>query len=95
MKGLSGVAAEEIVRMEASEVIAALGLSASLTPSRNNGFLNMLRLMQSKALAHLSAPVHPYILTTADDQPVHPMLCLALFGVGLTASYDNVPGGQG
>ena len=60
VKGLSGVAAEEIVRMEASEVIDALGLSASLTPSRNNGFLNMLRLMQNKALAHLSAQVYLY-----------------------------------
>ena len=43
--------------MEASDVIDALGLSASLTPSRNNGFLNLFRLMQKKALSHLAAQV--------------------------------------
>lgn len=57
VKGLSGCSAEEIVRVEASDVIDALGLSASLTPSRNNGFLNMFRLMQKKSLSHLAAQV--------------------------------------
>lgn len=59
VKGLSGCGAEEIVRVEASDVIDALGLSASLTPSRNNGFLNMFRLMQKKALVHLTEQVSP------------------------------------
>ena len=54
VKGLSGCAPEEIVSVEASSVIEALGLSASLTPSRNNGFLNMFRLMQKKALGFLT-----------------------------------------
>ncbi len=58
VKGLSGCAPEEIVGVEASSVIEALGLSASLTPSRNNGFLNMFRLMQKKALGFLTQ-VHP------------------------------------
>ena len=34
--------------------VEMLGLKQSLTPSRNNGFLNMLKLMQRKA-QHLSA----------------------------------------
>jgi len=58
VKGLSGCAAEEIVSVEASSVIEALGLSASLTPSRNNGFLNMFRLMQKKALGFLTEVCH-------------------------------------
>ena len=57
VKGLSGCAAEDIVRVEAAEVIEALGLAASLTPSRNNGFLNMFRLMQKKSLAFVGAQV--------------------------------------
>jgi len=58
VKGLSGCEAEEIVSVEASSVIEALGLSASLTPSRNNGFLNMFRLMQKKALGFLTEVCH-------------------------------------
>ena len=34
--------------------IEMLGLKQSLTPSRNNGFLNMLKLMQRKTLALVS-----------------------------------------
>ena len=47
--GLSGCTPEEIVRIQA-DFIAMLGLQQSLTPSRNNGFLNMFKLMQAKAL---------------------------------------------
>jgi BolA-like protein 1 len=46
---LSGCTAEEIVRIQ-PDFIAMLGLQQSLTPSRNNGFLNMFKLMQGKAL---------------------------------------------
>lgn len=49
VKGLSGCTPEEIVKTDPG-FIDMLGLSQSLTPSRNNGFLNMFRLMQKKSL---------------------------------------------
>lgn len=49
VNGLSGRPVEEILRISPDFVIL-LGLQQSLTPSRNNGFLNMLKLMQKKAL---------------------------------------------
>ena len=52
VQGLSGCAAEQIARLS-PEWITAMGLSQSLTPSRNNGFLNMFLLMQKKALGLL------------------------------------------
>lgn len=39
------------------EFIEMLGLKQSLTPSRNNGFLNMLKLMQRKTLEVVAAQV--------------------------------------
>ena len=60
VKGLSGCAPEEIVNVEA-DFIEMLGLKQSLTPSRNNGFLNMFRLMQARAhysLQHIMTGPH-------------------------------------
>ena len=48
VQGLSGCRPEEILGIPA-EFISSMGLSQSLTPSRNNGFLNMFRLMQSRS----------------------------------------------
>ncbi|KAL1202966.1 SufE-like protein 1, chloroplastic/mitochondrial [Cardamine amara subsp. amara] len=49
VQGLSGRPLPEILRIT-PDFAVLLGLQQSLTPSRNNGFLNMLKLMQKKAL---------------------------------------------
>eukprot|EP00898_Chlorokybus_atmophyticus_P001981 jgi/Chlat1/2784/Chrsp187S02951 len=49
VEGLSGASPEEVLRIT-PDFITDLGLKQSLTPSRNNGFLNMLKLMQKKTL---------------------------------------------
>ncbi|KAM2046958.1 hypothetical protein ACFX1T_005683 [Malus domestica] len=48
VSGLSGRPVDEVFRVS-PDFAVLLGLQQSLTPSRNNGFLNMLRLMQRKA----------------------------------------------
>lgn len=49
VQGLSGRPVPEILRIT-PDFALLLGLQQSLSPSRNNGFLNMLKLMQKKAL---------------------------------------------
>ncbi|KAF8391704.1 hypothetical protein HHK36_024013 [Tetracentron sinense] len=49
VQGLSGRPVSEILKVS-PDFVVLLGLQQSLTPSRNNGFLNMLKLMQKKAL---------------------------------------------
>lgn len=48
--GLEGLTPEQVTAVDPG-FIAATGLQASLTPSRANGFLNILRLMQTQAQA--------------------------------------------
>ncbi len=48
IEGLEGMTPEQAAGLDPS-FIAATGLQASLTPSRANGFLNILRTMQAQA----------------------------------------------
>jgi cysteine desulfuration protein SufE len=50
IEGLEGMTPDQASTLDPS-FIAATGLQASLTPSRANGFLNILKLMQSQARA--------------------------------------------
>lgn len=56
MAGLSGATPEDIIKIS-PDFIAGLGFQQALTPSRNNGFLNMFKLMQQKALQMVVASV--------------------------------------
>ena len=48
IEGLEGMTQDQAIDLDPS-FIAATGLQASLTPSRANGFLNILRTMQAQA----------------------------------------------
>ena len=50
IEGLEGLTPAAVVALDPA-FIAATGLQASLTPSRANGFLNILRSMQAQARA--------------------------------------------
>ena len=50
IKGLGDLTPAEVIAVDPG-FIAATGLQASLTPSRANGFLNILRMMQQQASA--------------------------------------------
>ncbi|KAJ6313806.1 hypothetical protein OIU78_017449 [Salix suchowensis] len=62
VQGLSSRPIEEVLRVS-PDFAVSLGLQQSLTPSRNNGFLNMLKLMQKKAL-------DLYMEASSGDTPV-------------------------
>ena len=51
IKGLSDLTAEEVIAIN-PKFISEAGLHGSLTPSRANGFLNILLAMKTQAKAH-------------------------------------------
>ena len=54
MEGLNGVTPEEVVQLS-PDFIQRTGLDVSLTPSRSNGFYNIFRTMQQRAIALTSS----------------------------------------
>ena len=48
IQGLDGLTPDQVQAIDPA-FIAATGLQASLTPSRANGFLNILKMMQNQA----------------------------------------------
>ena len=52
IQGLNGLTPEQVQGVDPS-FIEATGLQASLTPSRANGFLNILRMMQNQAASFI------------------------------------------
>jgi cysteine desulfuration protein SufE len=55
IEGMEGLTPAEVMAIDPS-FLQATGLQASLTPSRANGFLNILRMMQSQAQQLEMAP---------------------------------------
>lgn len=64
IRGLSGYTADEIEAVN-PKFMTASKIDQSLTPSRNNGFLNMLKVMKQKARQAVSSPNQ--VITTEES----------------------------
>lgn len=72
VEGLSGVMVEEVLNLT-PEFVHMLGLKQSLTPSRSNGFLNMLKLIQKKTSQLNSNYVSPSTITADNAHDTVPI----------------------
>jgi cysteine desulfuration protein SufE len=70
VEGLSGLSPEVVVSLS-PEFIQATGLNVSLTPSRSNGFYNIFRTMQLKALAFQKTPASVFNASRKNGVPFH------------------------
>jgi len=88
VEGLSGCAPAEVLGVTPA-FIEALGLKQSLTPSRNNGFLNMLKLMQRKTADLVSTTTPAAAAPAPAGKPVYSAITAKL-AAALTPSLLEV-----